>query len=59
MLLTQAWPGLTHATILGHPERELPEETASAFDALAARRLAGEPIATCWDRANSTAGISG
>ncbi|OQS11835.1 protein-(glutamine-N5) methyltransferase, release factor-specific [Chromobacterium violaceum] len=45
MLLTQAWPGLTHATILGHPERELPEETASAFDALAARRLAGEPIA--------------
>ncbi|MFB9156235.1 peptide chain release factor N(5)-glutamine methyltransferase [Chromobacterium violaceum] len=45
MLLTHAWPGLTHAAIIGHPERELPDDVASAFDALAARRLAGEPMA--------------
>ncbi|AXE28967.1 peptide chain release factor N(5)-glutamine methyltransferase [Chromobacterium phragmitis] len=45
MLLMQAWPGLTHAAIIGHPERELPDDAAAAFGALAARRLAGEPIA--------------
>ncbi|QEL57889.1 peptide chain release factor N(5)-glutamine methyltransferase [Chromobacterium paludis] len=45
MLLQLAWPGLTHAAIIGYPERELPEPAEAAFQALAARRLAGEPMA--------------
>ncbi len=45
MLLMRVWPGLTHAAIVGHPERELAADIAAAFDALAARRLAGEPMA--------------
>ena len=45
MLLMHVWPGLTHAAIVGYPERELAAEAAAAFDALAARRLAGEPMA--------------
>ncbi|OHX19401.1 peptide chain release factor N(5)-glutamine methyltransferase [Chromobacterium sphagni] len=45
MLLMHAWPGLSHATIVGYPERELAEDIAMVFDALAARRLAGEPMA--------------
>ncbi|POZ61780.1 peptide chain release factor N(5)-glutamine methyltransferase [Chromobacterium alticapitis] len=45
MLLMHAWPELSHAAIIGYPERELPEAAASAFEALAARRLAGEPMA--------------
>ncbi|MGC0151796.1 peptide chain release factor N(5)-glutamine methyltransferase [Chromobacterium vaccinii] len=45
MLLMHVWPGLSHAAIIGHPERELPAEAAAVFDALAARRLAGEPMA--------------
>ncbi|WP_199152950.1 peptide chain release factor N(5)-glutamine methyltransferase [Chromobacterium sp. ASV23] len=45
MLLMHAWPELTHAAIIGYPERELPQDAKAAFDALAARRLAGEPMA--------------
>ncbi|WP_371926506.1 peptide chain release factor N(5)-glutamine methyltransferase [Chromobacterium sp. IIBBL 290-4] len=45
MLLMHAWPGLSHAAIIGYPERELPQEAVAVFETLAERRLAGEPMA--------------
>jgi len=45
LLLMHAWPGLTHARIIGHPEDSLGPEVLARFDALAARRGQGEPLA--------------
>ena len=44
LLLEQAG-GLRHADLIAHPERELTAAQASRFDALLARREAGEPLA--------------
>lgn len=45
MLLQHVLPGLSHAQIIAYPERELSAEAEAAFLGLAARRLAGEPMA--------------
>jgi release factor glutamine methyltransferase len=44
LLLAQA-TGFSEASVLAHPERELPAEAAATFLAYAARRARGEPIA--------------
>jgi release factor glutamine methyltransferase len=44
-VLTIHVTGLSRAQLLAHGERELPTEQASRLETLAARRLAGEPIA--------------
>jgi len=44
LLLAEA-SGYSEASILAHPERELPETAAARFGAMAARRRAGEPMA--------------
>ncbi len=40
-----ACPGLSHVRIVGHPEEELDAGALARFDALAARRVNGEPLA--------------
>ncbi|TAK44471.1 MAG: peptide chain release factor N(5)-glutamine methyltransferase [Betaproteobacteria bacterium] len=44
LLLAEAC-GFSEASVLAHPERELPDAAAASFAAMAARRRAGEPIA--------------
>jgi release factor glutamine methyltransferase len=44
LLLAEA-TGFSEASVLAHPERELPAEVAQRFAALAERRRAGEPVA--------------
>jgi len=44
LLLAEAC-GFSEASVLAHPERELPEAVAARFEEMAARRRAGEPIA--------------
>lgn len=44
-LLLAAASGFSEASVLAHPERELPPAAAARFAAMAARRRAGEPIA--------------
>ena len=44
-LLLQQVLGATHADLATHPERELPADALARFSALAARRVAGEPLA--------------
>ncbi|MEO8718537.1 MAG: peptide chain release factor N(5)-glutamine methyltransferase [Burkholderiales bacterium] len=44
MLLAQA-TGFSEASVLAHPERELPADAAAKFSEYAARRARGEPIA--------------
>ena len=44
LLLAEA-TGFSEASVLAHPERELPAATAVRFEALVARRRAGEPVA--------------
>lgn len=44
-LLLAAACGFSQASVLAHPERELPAAAAASFAAMAARRGAGEPIA--------------
>lgn len=44
MLLSHA-SGLPQASLLAHPERDLPEQVACSYRALCARRKAGEPVA--------------
>jgi release factor glutamine methyltransferase len=44
-LLLAAATGFSEASVLAHPERELPAEAEARFRELAARRLHGEPIA--------------
>lgn len=44
LLLAEAC-GFSAASVLAHPERELPEAAAGRFGEMAARRRAGEPIA--------------
>lgn len=44
LLLAEAG-GFTEASVLAHPERELPAAAATCFAEMAARRRAGEPIA--------------
>jgi release factor glutamine methyltransferase len=44
LLLAEA-TGFSEASVLAHPERELPEEAAQRFTVLAERRRAGEPVA--------------
>ena len=45
MLLMHVFPDLTHARIVAYPERELDAASYQIFEALARRRLAGEPLA--------------
>jgi release factor glutamine methyltransferase len=45
LLLMYLLPDLSHARIVAHPELELDPADYAAFEALAIRRLAGEPIA--------------
>jgi release factor glutamine methyltransferase len=44
-LLLAAATGFSEASVLAHPERELPAEIQESFAAMAARRAAGEPVA--------------
>jgi len=44
-LLLAAATGFSEASVLAHPERELPAEAAALFSDYAARRARGEPIA--------------
>lgn len=44
-LLLAAATGFSEASVLAHPERELPPEVQQSFLELAARRAAGEPVA--------------
>ncbi len=44
LLLAEAC-GFSEASVLAHPERELPPTAAASFAAMTARRRAGEPIA--------------
>jgi release factor glutamine methyltransferase len=44
-LLLAAASGFSEASVLAHPERELPVETQKLFSGMAARRAAGEPVA--------------
>jgi release factor glutamine methyltransferase len=44
LLLAEA-TGFSQASVLAHPERELPEAAARRFDEFAGRRRSGEPIA--------------
>ena len=44
-LLLAAATGYAEASVLAHPERELPAEAEATFRAFAARRARGEPIA--------------
>jgi release factor glutamine methyltransferase len=44
-ILLAAASGFSQASVIAHPERELPAEVAQRFQAMAARRRAGEPIA--------------
>ena len=44
LLLAEA-TGFSEASVLAHPERELPADAAARFSAYAARRARGEPIA--------------
>jgi release factor glutamine methyltransferase len=44
-LLLQQVCGCTHAELIAHPERRLSAAQRAQFDALLARRLAGEPLA--------------
>lgn len=44
LLLAEA-TGFSQASVIAHPERELPEAIAARFATLAARRRAGEPVA--------------
>lgn len=44
-LLLAAATGFSEASVLAHPERELPAEAEARFRELAARRARGEPIA--------------
>lgn len=45
LLLLHVLPDLSHAAIVAHPERELTAPQQADFDALAQRRLQGEPLA--------------
>jgi len=45
MLLLHVQPGLTHARLIAHPEQVLDEMAEQRFEALAQRRLHGEPMA--------------
>jgi release factor glutamine methyltransferase len=44
-LLLAAASGFSEASVLAHPEKELPEQTSALFRAMATRRAAGEPVA--------------
>jgi release factor glutamine methyltransferase len=44
-LLLAAATGFSEASVLAHPERELPAEAEARFRELAARRVRGEPVA--------------
>jgi release factor glutamine methyltransferase len=44
-ILLAAASGFSQASVIAHPERELPEEVARRFAGMAARRRAGEPLA--------------
>jgi release factor glutamine methyltransferase len=44
-LLLAAATGFSEASVLAHPERELPAEVQQAFSGMVARRAAGEPVA--------------
>jgi release factor glutamine methyltransferase len=44
-LLLAAATGFSEASVLAHPERELPLEMQKSFAGMAARRAAGEPVA--------------
>lgn len=44
-ILLAAASGFSQASVIAHPERELPAEVAQRFEAMAARRRAGEPLA--------------
>jgi release factor glutamine methyltransferase len=44
-ILLAAASGFSQASVIAHPERELPAEVAQRFEAMAARRRAGEPVA--------------
>ena len=44
-ILLAAASGFSQASVIAHPERELPGEVARSFEAMAARRRAGEPLA--------------
>jgi release factor glutamine methyltransferase len=44
-LLLAAATGFSEASVLAHPERELPAEIQRSFAEMAARRAAGEPVA--------------
>ena len=45
LLLMHVMPGLTHVRIVGHPDDPVSEPDFALFSELAARRLAGEPLA--------------
>ena len=44
-LLLAAATGFSEASVLAHPERQLPSDTQERFREMAARRAAGEPVA--------------
>ena len=44
-LLLAAASGFSEASVLAHPERQLPADTQERFRKMAARRAAGEPVA--------------
>jgi len=44
LLLAEA-SGFSQASVIAHPERELPAEVAARFEEMTARRRAGEPVA--------------
>jgi release factor glutamine methyltransferase len=44
-LLLAAATGFSEASVLAHPDRELPAEIHKSFSEMAARRAAGEPVA--------------
>ncbi|MGH8724987.1 MAG: peptide chain release factor N(5)-glutamine methyltransferase [Burkholderiales bacterium] len=44
-LLLAAATGFSEASVVAHPEKELPRETETLFREMAARRAAGEPVA--------------
>jgi release factor glutamine methyltransferase len=44
-ILLAAASGFSQASVIAHPERELPAEVAQSFEAFVARRRTGEPLA--------------
>lgn len=44
-MLLAAATGFSEASVVAHPEKELPRETETLFREMAARRAAGEPVA--------------